>query len=154
MGQGTGETLAVPLLRAVFKSLPFSKGEARGAPKMKENSSMLDLKSQIISYHMNLIQGEHLQNPRILFPVDNAVFEKNDLREKSPAPLMLKVVNGISPYTWIINDEAQFVNVRSLQVPWVPKTPGFYEIVVMDKEGHSERVHIEIKEAPQDWKSQ
>lgn len=138
--QITGASHSIPILQAIFKSLP--KPPFRPTHS-SPNPLLTTLKKDLFTYNLIRAQNNHFQKPQIIFPVNDTVIEK-PLVETSP--ILLKVSHGKPPYTWLINNKTLAVKTHHLQVPWFPESPGFYDITVMDKNGAFARVHIEVSE--------
>ncbi len=132
----TGTSHSIPILQAVFKTLPQSLIPSRSSTK----SLQTVLKKDLFSYNFRHTQQDHFQNPQILFPVNDTIIES------SSSPILLKVSHGKPPYTWLMNNKPFAVNTHHLQIPWHPESAGFYDIAVIDQKGSSEKVHIEVRQ--------
>jgi penicillin-binding protein 1C len=132
-GTGTGTTSAVPVLKTIFTGLPSSK-PLIPASTNSDKLSLVNTQSIDILYQ---------QPPKMLFPVDKTVIEI--FAQEQVKPLMLSAVGGKRPYTWLVDGVPFAVNVWSHKTPWLPEKSGFYQVSLIDADGHSETAAVEVQ---------
>jgi len=136
LGLGTGRTLAVPVLQQAFLSLPASRKLAAGNSediKLKENPEIPTVRNQKLHKHI----------PQMLFPIDGSVIES--FSEKGAKPIMLTALGGKRPYTWFVDGKPLVTQLWNPRTSWKPEKPGFYQICLLDAQGLSQSVNIEVQ---------
>lgn len=81
--------------------------------------------------------------PEIAFPADGVDV---DLGAKSQAglPLVMKIRNGVPPFTFFANGAPIGQSAFARQESWVPDGPGYVTLSVVDAKGRSDRVKVFI----------
>ncbi|MBL0941286.1 MAG: penicillin-binding protein 1C, partial [Alphaproteobacteria bacterium] len=143
MGQETGLSLAVPILQKIFQLLPENQPRnSKIQQTIKSHQSYLKLRSnKYASSQKEILRIQNL--PQLLFPVHETIIEREKMAQGYKM-LPFKVSGGTRPYTWMINGRP---GTRSWQhrYDWLPGTPGFYTITVLDAEGKAASANIELR---------
>lgn len=143
MGQGTGQSLAVPILEKIFQLLPENHHRnSKIHQTIKSAQSHLKLRSnKYASSQKEILRVQNL--PQLLFPINETTIER-EKTSQGYKMLPFKVSGGTRPYTWLINGRP---GTRSWQhrYDWLPGEPGFYTITVLDAEGKAASSHIELR---------
>jgi penicillin-binding protein 1C len=134
-GTFTGGSLAVPILRQIFKSLPVRLQNITPA-------DMRNIGSDRSPSHRE-IQVLHKTAPQLLFPVHNTIIEVFDARQ--PRSVTLSAMGGKRPYTWLIDGIPFSINTWHQKTPWTPQKPGFYSVTLLDFHGQSRSAKIEVQ---------
>jgi len=88
--------------------------------------------------------GSDENSPEIAFPPNGARIDLGLSRADSQ-PLVLKVRNGVPPFTWIADGTPVAIAAHDRQVEFAPEGPGFLNISVVDANGNSQRTTVEIR---------
>jgi penicillin-binding protein 1C len=84
------------------------------------------------------------EKPRILFPPHKSEITLSSLSNS----IVTLDGRGVLPLRWYVNGEPLSTNAYALQAEWMPLTPGFYTISVVDASGKSTKVQARIIESP------
>ncbi|MEA3640737.1 MAG: penicillin-binding protein 1C [Lamprobacter sp.] len=138
----TGTQAAVPILRDAFARLE-SRVPLPGPPSAVLMASSAELPLPLRRVNGNA-PGAADDQLEIAFPPDGAVVDLG-LGLGSGIALALKVRNGSPPFQWLANGKpiAQAPYARS--VHWRPGGPGFITIAVIDGQGQSSRVNVNVQ---------
>ena len=132
-----GADLAAPLLFDVFAAL----GPTNPLPPPPANAltvSHADLPYPLRKFRRKGALDITQTHPRITFPPDGAqVFVGSD-------PLVVKVANGVPPFTWLANGRPVQVSTYDRTSMIDASDPGHLAISVIDATGASERVEIRV----------
>jgi penicillin-binding protein 1C len=144
MGQGTGQSLAVPILQKIFQFLPKNQSKnIQTQPTIKLNSAHLKLRSnKYASSQKEILRVQNL--PKLLFPIHETTIEREKTLQGGYKALPFKVSGGTRPYTWVINGRPETPSWQH-KYDWLPGEPGFHTITVIDAEGKAARAHIELR---------
>jgi penicillin-binding protein 1C len=117
----TGRGLALPLVARVFEVLPAAP---RDVPPAEQRA----------------IGGfaSAANALRLLFPPPNAVVSGD-------GPVTLRAMGGQRPLTFLMNGAPLQTDPARREISWVPPTPGFYRLTVLDVAGGVARVSLQVK---------
>jgi penicillin-binding protein 1C len=79
--------------------------------------------------------------PEIAYPQDGVAVDLG-IRDGDPAPLMIKVRNGLPPFTFFVNGAPIARVPFAHSQMWEPDGPGFVTLSVVDAAGKSDRVTV------------
>ena len=116
-----GRDLALPLLARVFALLPAAP---RPAPPMAER--------------MRVASGDGDGGLRLLFPPPDSVLSAD-------GPVVLRAMGGRRPLVFLVDGQPVPGVPQVRQAGWRPEGPGFYEITVLDADGHSARAPVRVR---------
>jgi penicillin-binding protein 1C len=137
MGPVSSRTLTVPLLTKIFKLLP----NEQASPVQNINNPTMTL--QNFSAALNY-QDLYKNAPVISFPIHETVIEL-EKDENGLKPLPLTVTGGKRPYTWMINEAIFVTQCWQQKQFWTPQNKGFYTVSVIDADGKTASVQVEIQ---------
>lgn len=81
------------------------------------------------------------QSLTITFPYTDSV-----LMYDAQQPFKLSIRGGEGPFSWIVNQEPVVVNSDAHEIVWQPPSPGFYDVTVIDQQGQSARVSVQVSD--------
>lgn len=131
-----GRNTAAPILFHVFDRLPPEPGGA----------AMSDM-AQAPALLRRLGRGDGglpapaADPPRLIFPLDSATVERMGEDE----PVILSASGGRRPLTWLVDGRRIATTPVARDVPWRPDGPGFARITVVDADGRSDSVGVEVR---------
>lgn len=135
-----GADLAAPILFEAFARLKPELAPLGPPPANALLLSHAALPAQLRSFQpRNALFIADADAPVLAFPPDGAIIDTQG------APLIVKVESGSAPYTWLANGTPVLVAVRSRQAELELAGPGFFALSVIDAEGRSARVRVELK---------
>ncbi len=117
----TGRGLALPLLARVFEMLPAASRETPVAVRPTASASMSSSNAL-----------------RLLFPPPNAVVSGD-------GPVTLRVMGGRRPLTFMVNGAPLGTDPARRDISWIPPSPGFYRLTVLDSDGGVARVGFRVR---------
>jgi penicillin-binding protein 1C len=79
--------------------------------------------------------------PEIAYPADGVDLDLG-LATGSAQPLIIKVRNGVPPFTFLANGAPFGRSDFARQNAWTPDGPGFVTLSVLDAEGRSDKVTV------------
>jgi len=82
--------------------------------------------------------------PEIAYPLDGVSVDLG-IREGDPEPLMIKVRNGVPPFTFFVNGAPIARAPFARQETWQPDGAGFVTLSVVDATGKSDRVTVFVQ---------
>ncbi|MEJ0016591.1 MAG: penicillin-binding protein 1C [Acetobacteraceae bacterium] len=120
----TGASLALPLLSRVFDLLPKAP---RSVPPVLPSSSgpSASLAGAL----------------RLLFPPPGAVLSAD-------GPVTIRVMGGRRPLTFLVDGAPLPADRARRDTAWLPPSPGFYRLTVLDADGSAARATIQIRNTP------
>lgn len=125
---------AAPLLFAAFEALPDSKPLSLPSGSL---SRMLDDTPLALVNHAGLNPDD--PDPfRLTFPTDGAVMPL-----KPDRGIALKLSGGQRPFRLFV-DGTPRVQTIGRQITWIPSSPGFFDLAVLDRDGNRVSAQIEI----------
>lgn len=131
-----GRNTAAPILFRVLDRLPPEPGGAAAAA-MAQAPDLLR--------RLNREEGEPppagADPPRLVFPLDAATVE----RAGEDEPVILSAAGGRRPLTWLVDGRRIATTPVARDVPWHPDGPGFARITVVDADGRSDSVGVEVR---------
>ncbi len=83
-------------------------------------------------------------DPEIAYPLDGVAVDLG-IAEGDPAPLTIKVRNGVPPFTWFVNGSPIARTPFARSETWQPDGPGFVTLSVVDRDGKSDRVTVRVE---------
>lgn len=140
-----GADLAAPLLFEAFTRLKTTKDPLSAPPPETLMVSFSDLPPPLQHFRR---KGEDFQSasaPKIAYPPDGAKIDLDLTREGFEMPLILKLRDGTAPFTVFANGRPIVVKGRSREIQFTPDGPGFYAISVVDAEGLSRQLNVELR---------
>ncbi len=141
-----GADLAAPLLFEAFGRLKPELDPMPPPPPATLIVSHSDLPMNLKHFHgANALFAPSRDAPEIAFPPDGAAIELGFSDHGSDMPLVLKVRNGVPPFTWIADGSAFLIAIRERQAEYQPEGPGFLEISVVDARGRSQKALVELR---------
>ena len=140
MGNVSGRSLAVPLMRRLFQILPKTTAHFPVKPVHRASLAMKNLQNES-AHHQQMLRQD---KPSLLFPIDNTVVSLKD-DAGQPTSIPLSIAGGKRPYTWFVDGQPLVLNNWKQKHFWQPQQPGFYKISVMDAEGVIVQVAIEVR---------
>jgi penicillin-binding protein 1C len=132
-----GAEVAAPLLFAAFQRL----GPPTPLPPRPHDLPALahaDLPPSLRRF------GAAPAGPRIAFPPDGARVDLG-LAAGAPAPLALRVAEGVAPFTWLVDGRPLPADPWDRAAFWEGAGPGFAEIAVIDATGAAARAQVFVE---------
>ncbi|MBN8896587.1 MAG: transglycosylase domain-containing protein, partial [Rhodospirillales bacterium] len=123
MPAATGAGLALPLLGRVFDLLPPAPRTAPPRP---------DPLPRVVA---PAVATDAL---RLLFPPPDAVLSAD-------GPVTLRAMGGRRPLTFLVDGAPLAADRIRREAAWVPPSPGFYRLTVLDAEGSVARVSVQVR---------
>ncbi len=140
-----GAKTAAPLLFDAFSRLKPELTPLSPPPPSTLIVANADLPQPLRRFlGVNTVFGTARSSPEIAFPPDGARIDLG-LARSDRQPLVLKVRNGVPPFTWIADGAPVAIATRGRQVEFAPDGPGFLSISVIDANGNSQRATVEIR---------
>jgi len=138
----SGITTAAPILFESFDRLGAATVPLRAGPAGVLVASNSELPAPLRRFrHFNEGVVARDAAPEIAFPADGVDVDLG-LRGGSEAPLIVKVRNGVPPFTFFANGAPFGRTAFARQDSWTPDGPGFVTISVLDAEGRSDTVRV------------
>ena len=139
-----GITAAAPILFEAFDRMATPMAPFRGAPPgvlFADNSQLPAPLKRFRHPDADLVAKEAA--PEIAFPADGVDV---DLGAKAgdDSPLIIKIRNGVPPFTFLANGAPIGQSAFARQETWKPDGPGFVTISVVDAKGRSDKVKVFI----------
>ena len=82
--------------------------------------------------------------PRIAFPPDGVRLAL-ELDGEGRGPLMIKLMNGVPPFTWMVDGRPFGADPRRREALWRPDGAGFVAISVIDARGSAARAQVFVE---------
>ncbi|MFO1026749.1 MAG: penicillin-binding protein 1C [Acetobacteraceae bacterium] len=118
----TGRSLALPMLSRVFDLLPEAP---RPDPELRPT----------IVHRAPPPRADAL---RLLFPPDQAVISDD-------GAVTLRAMGGRRPLTFLIDGARLETDAARREVSWLPPSPGFYKITVVDADGTAAQAAVRVR---------
>lgn len=147
-----GRNTAAPLLHKLFDRLPADRGRPAG-PLLPEDRPP-SLLARLNAGEQSLLDANRrpADRPRLTFPVNATVIEAmigtvtGDRTGSSEAqPVTLTAVGGKRPLFWLINGKQVGVSPLHRRIDWWPEMAGRYRITVLDSDGRSDSVDVQLR---------
>ncbi len=144
----TGTEATVPILRDAFARLePRVPLPGPPAGVLMASSAELPVPLRRVSSSASGLSADRLE---IAFPPDGAVVDLGLGLGLGPGPgsgveLALKVRNGSPPFQWLANGKPILHEPYARNAHWCPEGPGFVTIAVIDAQGQSSRVSVNLR---------
>lgn len=123
MASATGRDLALPLLARVFGLLPPSPRDMRREPAVSGALVQASTPSDAL---------------RLLFPPPGAVLSAD-------GSVTLRAMGGRRPLTFLVDGAPLPTEGFRREAAWLPRTPGFYRLTVLDADGAAVRAAVRIR---------
>ncbi|SHE51529.1 penicillin-binding protein 1C [Devosia limi] len=140
----SGIVAAAPILFESFDRLGAPTVRLRPAPAGAIVASNSQLPSPLRRFrHPDLQMVARDAAPEIAFPADGVDVDLG-AAGGSERPLMVKVRNGVPPFTFFANGAPFARSAFARQNSWTPDGPGYVTLSVLDAEGRSDMVTVFI----------
>lgn len=147
----TGASVAVPILFEVFQKLGPERVPLQDAPadisRQAQGEVPVPLRYARLPDAQN--RGSGNEGLRIAFPPDGAEldlgFTRNETSSWQVQPLVVKLKGGKAPYSVLINGRPLPEKMQRQQLVWQPDGPGFTEVTILDRSGHSDKVTVLLR---------
>ncbi|HTN60377.1 MAG TPA: penicillin-binding protein 1C [Devosia sp.] len=137
-----GITAAAPVLFEAFDRLGTRAVPLRSAPPGVLFASNAQLPTPLKRFrHPNDNMVNRDAAPQIAFPADGVDVDLG-LASGRQSPLMVKVRNGVPPFTFFANGAPFGRSAFARQNAWNPDGPGYVTLSVVDAEGRSDDVTV------------
>lgn len=120
----TGASLALPLMSHVFDLLPKAPRNVVPIPEQHP--------------HPPAVAADAL---RLLFPPPGAVLSAD-------GPVTIRVMGGRRPLTFLVDGAPLPADAVRREAAWLPSSPGFYRLTVLDADGAAVRASVQVRAAP------
>ena len=138
----SGITSAAPLLFESFDRLAGPATPLRSPPRGALVASNTELPEPLRRFrHPDLEMVKRDAAPEIAFPADGVDLDLG-LGEGSVAPLVVKVRNGVPPFTFFANGAPFGRSAFARQGSWEADGPGYVTVSVVDAVGRSDAVTV------------
>ncbi|MEQ1899287.1 MAG: penicillin-binding protein 1C [Devosia sp.] len=139
-----GITAAAPVLFESFDRLGKSTAPFRGAPPGVIFAANPDLPEPLRRFrHPDDQMVKRDAAPEIAYPADGVDLDLGlGDGEGEGQPLVIKVRNGVPPFTFLANGAPFGRTAFARQNSWTPDGPGFVTLSVLDAEGRSDAVTV------------
>lgn len=138
----SGITGAAPILFEAFDRLGSRKATLPKAPPGVLFASNTELPTPLRRFrHPNEDLVARISAPEIAFPGDGVDVDLG-LRSGSLSPLVVKVRNGVPPFTFFANGAPFGRSQFARQDSWTPDGPGYVTLSVVDAEGRGDTVTV------------
>ena len=138
----TGISSAAPVLFESFDRLGKRRVPFRPAPAgaiLANNTELPEPLQRFRHHNANVVKRDAA--PQIAFPQDGVDVDLG-LAAGGAAPLVIKVRNGVPPFTFYANGAPFGRSAFARQSSWTPDGPGFVTLSVVDAEGRSDKVKV------------
>lgn len=137
-----GITAAAPILFEAFDRLGSRKAPLRRAPDGVIFASNTELPGPLRRFrHPDEDMVARDAAPEIAFPGDGVDIDLG-LTGGDAGPLMVKVRNGVPPFTFLANGAPFGRSAFARQSAWEPDGPGYVTLSVIDAEGRGDSVTV------------
>ncbi|MGV8833214.1 MAG: penicillin-binding protein 1C [Devosia sp.] len=138
----SGITGAAPILFEAFDRLGKRRAPLPGAPQGALLASTTELPAPLRRFrHPDTDMVARDAAPEIAFPGDGVAVELGR-GDGTLAPLMVKVRNGVPPFTFLANGAPFGRPNFARQDSWTPDGPGYVTLSVVDAEGRGDSVSV------------
>lgn len=138
----SGITGAAPILFEAFDRLADRRAPLPRAPHGALLASTTELPLPLQRFrHPDTDMVARNAAPEIAFPGDGVAVEL-DRRDGSLAPLVVKVRNGVPPFTFFANGAPFGRTSFARQDNWTPDGPGYVTLSVVDAQGRGDSVKV------------
>ena len=146
MKSGTGFATAAPLLFSAFGYLPRDQKpvDAFGIAAIDDAPPGLRyFDKPTKNFPASTVLTNVHQRPQIAFPPDGVQMLWADLKKDG---LTIKIKGGKRPLNLIVNGRATNVGAWQRAFPWRPDGPGTYEFSIIDRDGHTSKSTLTVKQ--------
>lgn len=138
----TGVKAAAPILFEAFDRMGQDTAPFAKAPKGAIVALNSELPSPLRRFrHPDEQKVKRDAAPEIAFPADGTEVDLG-LLAGSELPLVVKVRNGVPPFTFFANGAPFGRTAFARQNSWAPDGPGYVTLSVVDAEGRSDNVNV------------
>jgi penicillin-binding protein 1C len=139
-----GITAAAPVLFEAFDRLAEPVAPFRAPPQGVIFASNTQLPGPLKRFrHPDDSVTARDAAPQIAFPADGVDVDLG-LAAGDEAPLIMKIRNGVPPFTFFANGAPIGQSAFARQESWVPDGPGYVTLSVVDAKGRSDKVKVFI----------
>ncbi len=134
-----GAALAAPVLFNVFSRLKPELTPLGPPPPATLIASNAELPLPLQHFRTrDALFAKSAEAPQVSFPPDGSVLETD-------GPLVVKVRDGLAPFTWLVNGTPAIVASHDRQTQIDLSGPGFVTLSVIDAKGRSARSRITLR---------
>lgn len=138
----SGITAAAPILFEAFDRLGARRAPLPRAPQGALFAANPDLPAPLRRFrHPNEDMVARVASPEIAFPSDGVDVDLG-LVDGSDASLVVKVRNGVPPFTFFANGAPFGRSQFARQDTWSPDGPGYVTLSVVDAQGRADTVRV------------
>jgi len=138
----SGFTAAAPILFEAFDRLGAPTVPFRKAPKGAIIAQNPDLPAPLRRFrHPDVQMTRRDAAPEIAFPSDGTDLDLG-MASGAALPLVVKIRNGVPPFTFFANGAPIGRSAFSRQNSWQPDGPGYVTLSVVDAQGQSDKVKV------------
>ena len=140
-----GADLAAPILFDAFQRLKAAPTPLPPPPPATLTVATADLPPPLRYFRpRGLALADEASRPRIAFPPDGARLALESDGE-GRGPLMIKLMNGVPPFTWMVDGRPLGADPRRREALWRPDGAGFVAISVIDARGSAARAQVFVE---------
>jgi penicillin-binding protein 1C len=141
----SGIVTAAPILFEAFDRVGAKRAPLRPRPPGTIVATTQTLPAPLRHFR---VAGDAAQpdpdTPEIAYPQDGVAVDLG-IRDGDPEPLMIKVRNGVPPFTFFVNGSPIARVPFARQETWEPDGAGFVTLSVVDATGKSDRVTVFVQ---------
>lgn len=141
----TGRTTAAPLLFKVFDVLPNTRAPGqRQNQKQSQLAAQQEVPSHLQEFRVRGQKSGEKQAIKIQFPKEGAII---GLQSENTHwhPVSISISAGVPPYFLLVDGKPTAVKNQGSKIIWQPKSIGFVELTLLDSEGGSDSVSVELQ---------
>ena len=141
----TGIASAAPVLFEAFDRVGGPRASLPAAPRGALEVANAQLPEPLKRFrHPNADVAKRQRAPKIAFPSDGVDVEIG-IAEGNTSPLVIKVRDGVPPFTFLANGSPFTRSAFARQASWMPDGAGFVTLTVVDSNGHSDAVKVFVE---------
>jgi penicillin-binding protein 1C len=138
----TGRNAAAPILFEVFDAVAPVRA-ALAMPDRFRNAAPLP--KTLVHFDRPIASRKAASAPpAILFPPNGAAIARAKTIAGELRPVVLKLQGGTAPFSWLVDGKPVAPSGRQRQVAWMPDGEGFSTVTVIDAQGRSDTVRVEL----------
>jgi penicillin-binding protein 1C len=137
----TGRKAAAPILFEVFDAV----APVRADLAVPEDLHKAPLPATLVHFDRPTASRKSVSAPpAILFPPDGASIARAKSIGGALRPVVLKLQGGTAPFSWLVDGKPVAATRRQRQIAWIPDGEGFSTVTVIDAQGRSDTVRVEL----------
>jgi len=138
----TGRKAAAPILFEVFDAVAPVRA-ALSLPEGVRNPPQLP---QTLAHFDRPAASRKAASapPAILFPPNGASIARAKTVAGALRPVVLKLQGGTAPFSWLVDGKPVAPSGRQRHIAWMPSGEGFSTVTVIDAQGRSDTVRVEL----------